>query len=181
MNKRWLFSMALLVFIAPFQHICAMEAEVMEKNGMVEQQQAAAPFLERVQKHGLLSPDGLLVAKCTYLKEDRFKELCPYFVQKEEREKYGRWGYYPWLCQIAICMAADGKVVGNIFTSSTLLRAMQWQDGNQLRILLTELTGVRQLKWHDSLYALNGTFLKSGMDDRQRALNSQAKAILSTQ
>ncbi|TET35294.1 hypothetical protein E3J61_02125 [Candidatus Dependentiae bacterium] len=178
MNKRWLFSMALLALVLPFLHIYAMEAEVKEKDEKSEQQSEVVPFLERVQKSGLSSPDGLLVARCTYT-TNAFGD---FFLAQEYFDKFADFGCYPWQCFIKICMANGAqKQVGMINASSTLLRKMEWQDGNQLRILLTELTGVRQLKWHDYFYALNGTFLKRGMDDRQRALRSQAKAILSAQ
>ncbi len=170
MNKKWLLSMALLAIVVPALRLCAMEAEAVYDSEDLAQEIENASFLERIQVDEFLSPDGLLVARCTYLKKDRFRALRPYFVQKEELEKYGRWGYYPWQCHIAICMAADGKVVGNISAADTTLHRAKWLDGNRLRILAATLTGVKQLQWFDCVYALDGTWLNNSMDDRLRML-----------
>ncbi len=183
MNKRWLLSIALLVLVLPTVHICAMEEEATEEDSkeLAEknaQQIEDAPFLERVQTSGLPSPDGLLVARCTY----KTSEFGDCVLAQEDLEQVTGFGFYPWTCFIKICMAEGAqKQVGEIEGPCTLLREMAWQDGNQLRILLTELTGVRQLKWHDYLYALDGTFLKNSMDDRLRKLMDRAASIPPTQ
>ncbi len=181
MNKRWLFSMALLVLVLSTLPIGAMEVEAVCDSDELAQEIENAPFFEKIQVEGKLSPDGLLVARCTYLKKDRFRALRPYFVQKAELEKYGRWGYYSWQCQIAICMAADGKVVGNISAANSTLHKIEWLDGNQLRILVATLMGVKQLQWFDCVYALDGTWLNNSMDDKLRTVLDQEKARLSAQ
>lgn len=206
MNKKWLLSIALLAFMVPTLHLCAMEdlsAEAVysgvaeSEDGLAKEEEATieednsdefaqqmaqeiknAPFLEKIQVYDLPSPDGLLVAKCTY----KIRESSSCFVDQKDLERCAGLGYYPWHCHINICMAdGDEKDLGGIVGAGVLLRKMEWLDGNQLRILAAELTDVRQLKWHDCVYALDGTLLNNGMDDTLRALFSRAVSIQSAQ
>ncbi len=180
MNKKWLFNVALLALMLPTLPICSMEVEAIREDFSDEptQQIESESFLKKVQMHGLPSPDGLLVAKCVY----KTSESSSRFVEQKDLERCAELGSYPWNCYITICMAEGReKEVGRVSAAGTTLHKLEWLEGNQLRVLAATLTGVKQLQWFDHVYALDGTWLNNGMDQRLRSLIECVSSIQSAQ